>query len=332
MEAWKNEIARPLVSIQCLTYNHEGYISDAINGFLIQKTDFPFEIIIHDDASTDLTAGIIRQYALKYPRLIKPIYQKENQFSQGKKQTIRNAIDELIEGKYIALCEGDDYWTDPLKLQKQVNFLESNQEYSACYTGATLINEKGVVLNENKHFGDSSEDELISGNGTAITCSIMFKRIPLQEYISLNISSFDIFLWHLLGFYGKCKYLDSIENSVYRIHSAGVWNGKRLRDQLPNSIYVYSLIRERIIKKCPQNKFKLLQMHDHLYNSLFSKFFVESIKNGELQNIIFGVKELHKLKYVKKYNIYIFTMKNFLRDCIKSKKKIDINQDRKIIR
>jgi glycosyltransferase involved in cell wall biosynthesis len=122
------KINDPLVSICCITYNHENYIRDAIEGFLMQKTDFPFEIIIHDDASTDATADIIREYEREYPDIIKPIYQTENQYSKGKRATLFTF--RAARGKYIALCEGDDYWVDPLKLQKQITEMEKHPD---CY-------------------------------------------------------------------------------------------------------------------------------------------------------------------------------------------------------
>lgn len=105
----------PLVSISCITYNHDNYIREAIEGFLMQKTTFPVEILIHDDASTDNTATIIKEYEIKYPQLIKPIYQTENQYSK-KDGTIGRIQRGRARGKYYATCEGDDYWTDPLKL------------------------------------------------------------------------------------------------------------------------------------------------------------------------------------------------------------------------
>ncbi len=118
------EYDKPLVSINCITYNHENYIRDALDGFLIQQTDFPFEILIHDDASTDGTADIVREYEKKYPNIIKPIYQTVNQYSQGKRVGILNA--QRAQGEYIAFCEGDDYWFDSSKLQVQ---LEAMQKY-----------------------------------------------------------------------------------------------------------------------------------------------------------------------------------------------------------
>ncbi len=136
----------PVVTILCFTYNHEEYISDAIEGFLKQKIDFPMEIIIHDDASTDRTASIIKKYEKKYSNIIKTIYQKENQYSKGK--TPLNFVYKNVRGKYIALCEGDDYWIDPYKLKKQIDFLETHPEFIAVTHKVRVINEHNEVLND----------------------------------------------------------------------------------------------------------------------------------------------------------------------------------------
>ena len=135
---WKIDPEKIVVSICCITYNHESCIEDALEGFLIQETDFPFEIIIHEDASTDKTAGIIREYEAKYPKLIKPIYQKENQYSKGV-QISRTFNFPRAKGDYITICEGDDYWTDPLKLKKQLSFLEKNSDYCMVHTNHDIL-------------------------------------------------------------------------------------------------------------------------------------------------------------------------------------------------
>ena len=122
---------KPMVSVISITYNHEPYIRDCLEGFLMQKTNFPAEIIIHDDASTDHTADIIREYYEKRPDLFHVIIERENCYSIHK--PIMMPLYKQAQGKYIALCEGDDYWTDPLKLQKQFDFLESHPEYSGCF-------------------------------------------------------------------------------------------------------------------------------------------------------------------------------------------------------
>lgn len=126
---------KTLVSVLCITYNHERYIRQCLDGMLMQRTLFPFEILIHDDASTDRTPDIIRDYEDKYPDIIKPIYQIENQYSKGVNITLEIQFPHA-KGKYIALCEGDDYWIDPLKLQKQVDFLENNPDYSMFFHNA----------------------------------------------------------------------------------------------------------------------------------------------------------------------------------------------------
>lgn len=120
----------PLVAIKCLVYNHEPYLRDCLNGFVMQQTDFPFVAIVHDDASTDHSADIIREYAAAYPDIIRPIYETENQYSKGNGSLgrIMNAAIDATDAKYVAMCEGDDYWTDPRKLQKQVSFLETHPE------------------------------------------------------------------------------------------------------------------------------------------------------------------------------------------------------------
>ena len=124
---------KPLVTVSCIAYNHEKYIARALDSFLKQKTDFPFEIVIHDDASTDRTAEIIREYAEKYPDIIRPMYQTENQYSKGI-SNISGAFNfPRAEGKYIAMCEGDDYWIDDTKLQRQADYMEAHPECTMCF-------------------------------------------------------------------------------------------------------------------------------------------------------------------------------------------------------
>jgi Glycosyltransferases involved in cell wall biogenesis len=122
----------PLVSICCITYNHEEFISKTIESFLSQKVNFPIEIIIHDDASKDKTAEIVKSYKKKYPNLIKTILQKENVYSNKGINPYPAFVYPMARGKYIALCEGDDHWTDPYKLQKQVDYLESHPDCTLC--------------------------------------------------------------------------------------------------------------------------------------------------------------------------------------------------------
>lgn len=127
-----------MVSIRCITYNHGKFIRRALDSFLMQKVNFKYEIIIHDDASTDDTADIIREYESRYPEIIKAVYQKENQYSQGKNISI--FFENLMRGKYVAYCEGDDYWTCAEKLQLQVDYLEEHPECSFTFHNADIVN------------------------------------------------------------------------------------------------------------------------------------------------------------------------------------------------
>jgi len=217
----------PIVSICCTAYNHEKYIRQSIEGFLSQQTDFPIEVIIHDDASDDGTPRIIKEYYTERPDIIVPILQEKNQYSKGKKPLVDYAF-KRAHGKYIALCEGDDYWADKLKLQKQVDFMELNPSFVMCYHDAMIIDEHGRTLKHSKLPDnlkrDFSQHELIQG-AMVLTLTICFRNLiktfPLELY---KVHNGDKFLTSLLGHFGKGKYLNNIESAVYRKHSRAVWS------------------------------------------------------------------------------------------------------------
>lgn len=138
---------RPFVFVRCLTYNHEKYIEDALKGFVMQKTDFSFLAVVIDDCSTDGTADIVRRYEAQYPDIIKGIYLPHNFRSRGEDK--RPYYQEYVDrATYWAECEGDDYWTDPYKLQKQVDFMETNPECGLCYTDYNLLEDATQTLTE----------------------------------------------------------------------------------------------------------------------------------------------------------------------------------------
>lgn len=170
---------QPLVSIQCLVYNHEPYLRQCLDGFVMQQTDFKFEAIVHDDASTDRSADIIREYAEKYPDIIKPILQKVNQYSKGR-GTVTRIINSACNGKYIAVCEGDDYWIDPLKLQKQVDFMEAHPDYSMCFSDAEVLFEGAASRQTLEHFYKLETREYtgieILNNWTVPTASVLYRN------------------------------------------------------------------------------------------------------------------------------------------------------------
>lgn len=136
------EHSAPLVSIVCDTYNHAPYICDALDGFLMQKTDFPFEIIVHDDASTDGTADIVREYEAARPGLFRCVYRAENMYSKDPK-ILEHYVFPLAHGKYVAICEGDDFWTRPDKLQKQISYMESHPDCTLCVSAGELVDPSG---------------------------------------------------------------------------------------------------------------------------------------------------------------------------------------------
>ena len=226
------ETKDPLVSICCITYNHENYIRDAIEGFLMQKTDFPFEIIIHDDASTDATADIIREYERKYPDIIKPIYQTENQYSKGEKATLFTF--KAARGKYIALCEGDDYWVDPLKLQKQITEMEKHPE---CYISFHPAIQRWVDgsredrvlgLHSDKITIFSTEKVIMGGGGFMHTGSVVINRLAISRIISFfdlakEAPVGDYYMQILGAEHGGALYLSDIM-SVYRSGVPGSWS------------------------------------------------------------------------------------------------------------
>lgn len=152
-----------LVAIHCLVYNHEPYLRDCLEGFVMQKTNFPFVAVIHDDASTDASAAIIREYEEKFPNIIKPIYENENLYKKNKHllRQIMNAAIDATAAKYVAMCEGDDYWTDPLKLQKQVDFMEANPEYGLCYTDYSICDSEGNLI-EDSHYMNGSDKPILT--------------------------------------------------------------------------------------------------------------------------------------------------------------------------
>lgn len=215
----------PLVSICCITYNHCDFIRQCLDGFLMQKTDFAFEIIVHDDASTDGTTDIVKEYEMKYPKLFKVIIQKENQYSKG--VNILSNVFGCATGKYIAYCEGDDYWTDPLKLQKQLDFLENNPTYIMCshrYDSYFQLSDSfDYNLDDNSR--SYSLDLLLDGGWLFHPLTVMFKRNTLEEspYYDCKIWM-DAVLFYFLLKRGPGYYL-SDNMAVYRVHNSGVWSG-----------------------------------------------------------------------------------------------------------
>lgn len=231
-------MTKPLISVCCLAYNHEPYIRQALDGIFMQKTEYPLEVIIHDDASTDRTADIIREYEKEYPEIIKPIYQKENQYSKGI-NIFRKWVFPQAQGKYVAWLECDDYWTDAHKLQMQVSYMENHPECSGTFHAANWLVDKKIIKND-RHFDqecDVTPQQVICGGGEyCASASLCFRTeyaldYPrFREYFPVG----DYPLQILLSLRGRFHYFPRIM-SCYRFGRAGSWtnsmksNAKKIR-------------------------------------------------------------------------------------------------------
>lgn len=283
-----------LVSIVCITYNHEDFIADAIDSFLMQQTNFKFEILIHDDASTDRTADIIKAYEKKYPHLIKPIYQIENQYSKG--GSVETFNFERAKGKYIAQCEGDDYWTDPHKLQKQIDYLENHPNCSLVFHSAMFINEKkqptgtiARIAKKNKIVGIG--EIVTKANPNFIpTASRVYRRKSITDlppwYLEASIGDFPLAL--LIAKHGYFYYIDEIM-SVYRTGVKGSWSNRMYsKEATENAI--------KINKEC-------IQILDdfNIYTNFKYKQEIEHAKSERYIRILLLEKKIKDVKATRSY-------------------------------
>lgn len=239
MATWGNQ-RHPLLSIVCLTYNHAAFIKETLEGFIRQETNFPFEVVVHDDASTDSTAAVIREYAARYPHLIKPIYQRENQYSKGVPFSTR--LFAQAGGKYIAYCEGDDYWTDPRKLQIQVDFLEAHRDYVMTYHDAFMFNSQGIVRSPHltgKYRKDASALQLQQARPIS-TLTVCFRNVLMELPPELHsVEVLDICWWSLLGAHGKGKFIEEIKPAAYRVHEGGIFSMRSSKQRIQMTTHAY---------------------------------------------------------------------------------------------
>ncbi|MBR5597734.1 MAG: glycosyltransferase [Lachnospiraceae bacterium] len=238
-----NEI---LVSILCMTYNHENYIKDTLEGFINQKTDFKYEIIVNDDASSDKTPQILKNYENKYSHFFFPIYQVENQYSKG----VDIVVDILLpkaRGKYIAFCEGDDYWIDEYKLQKQVNALETNLEVDGCVHRVKVVSEKNgtdirFCAPENMDTIIPTSKVISEGGGYIGTCSIMYrKEVASYRFAFEDVINFDYTYQIKMSLKGGVIYLNDCMG-VYRINTIGSWSSIITKDSEKAKIHLNKVL------------------------------------------------------------------------------------------
>lgn len=328
------------LSIICLAYNQVRFIRDALEGFVRQKTNFPFEVIIHDDASTDGTTEIIKEYEHKYPNIIKPIYQMENKWSKGK-DLIKSFIYPHIRGEYVALCEGDDYWTDENKLQKQVDFLDSHLDYTICFHPVKVIwedkrAEETIFPDEKllRKTGNLDFFSLLKGNFIQTNSVIYRWRFHKDSYdlIPDNILPGDWFLHLLHAQIGKIGFINEVMG-VYRRNAGGIWTGAGQTDVWYERCGA-SVIRfnEAVEKHFEISRYKeIRKMFIQTYNAAIN------LKNKELikylqktyPQILSGIKkEKYVATKIKMYAlINVLTVKIFRRKIIRKLERLIMIQN-----
>lgn len=280
------------LSICMITYNHEQYISDAIEGVLLQQVDFDYELVISDDVSMDNTLNIINKYKLLHPDKIRVLPNKKNVGMMS------NFISTLksCSGKYIALCEGDDYWTDSLKLQKQVNFLDSKTDFSICFHKVETIKfESGISLGSwpSNSVDESTVEDLARGNYIPTVSCVFRNNIKDTLPTWFSESPIGDYSLHMINAKsGKLKFFPDIM-AVYRRHDKGVWSGAALNSTHIDVFKTIHFIKKEFQEKSYSSVLKKLQIQQYsimgqlLENSdeEFRKFFLTNYSE-EIANLI----------------------------------------------
>lgn len=279
------------VAVWCITYNQKDFIKDALNGFVMQKTNFPFVVIVHDDKSTDGTSDIILEYAKKYPNIIIPVIESENQWSKGGLKHIVNIMNTHYRiGKYIAFCEGDDYWTSPDKLQTQIDFLESHPEYSMCFHSALKkyeCNSIAWINCENIEDKDYDATDLFV-NWTVPTASVVCRKEAMDFYANIKgaerIQNYDIFIILSCAMTGKIRGITK-QMSVYRIQGEGLtYNQKALIKCKMNNPEHFMCLKENfpIVNSKP--------VDETISKTLFERAMIQVSINKSLKDLLLSIQ------------------------------------------
>lgn len=219
----------PLVDVAVATYNHEKYIARAIESVLAQETSFDYRLIVGDDCSSDGTQGIIREYARRHPGRIVTLFHPER-LGTAHRDRVGVKVLRLCTARYVALLDGDDFWTDPGKLQRQVDFLETHPECAACFHDAEVFYEEGAKAPQRLHGDDQKEfstlEDLLTTGVFPITCTVMFRHDHLRELPErfFEASNPDWMLSVLAAEHGTIGYIAEVM-AAYRVHGGGVWSG-----------------------------------------------------------------------------------------------------------
>lgn len=311
------------VSVLCTVYNHERYIRDALEGFVNQKTDFKYEVLIHDDASTDNSAKIIKEYENKFPDIIKPIYQTENQYSKGP-GTINKILRPLVKGEFIAICEGDDYWIDDYKLQKQFDYMSSNKDCAMCVGSTIWLNmvtgkkEERCRIENEKDI--DIEEIILEKNGRMFQTSSVMQKASVwasrPEWVrKFPIGDYPSAIWAALN--GKVHMLTDVM-SVYRWNAPGSWTELMGSDNKRANISRKMISALYELDEATDRKYTSVikeRINKHQYTLALMEHDFEAIKTGELKTIYESRNLIHRLsdfircKYPKAYMFIRKTLK-----------------------
>jgi len=277
-----------LVSVCCITYNHSNYIRQCLESILNQKTDFQFEVLINDDASTDGTVNIIKEFKDKFPNTIKPIYHTENKYSKGIRSMNARYNFPRTKGKYIAFCEGDDFWTDLDKLQKQIDFLEKEPDYGISCHEAKKFFEK-----DNKYESTiewrvpevTSIKDLSKWNIIVTNSAVLRNDFEIPEwYFTLPVGDWPL---HIIQIKNRKIHRLPEEMSVYRIHESGVWTSTSEIKKLNIDI---DICEKLLLNDVTNNPVAILNFKQ--------KIIASKIRIIDLQNSSFIKNKLQKLRFV----------------------------------
>lgn len=280
----------PTVSIFCMVYNHEKYIAQCLDGFLFQKCNFTYTIILGEDCSKDSSRKVILEYVKNYPGKFKLLLHDENIGAHANQQIIL----ENCNGKYIAICEGDDFWTDPNKLQKQIDFLENNKDYVLCGHNVDKLNFEGEIEVSKALSKPISFKQSQLHNTHIPTLSAVFRnkfdKIPEELKIS---PSGDFLIWSYLGQFGDF-YLMNETMAIYRQHNGGTWSGVNMIKQTKNSAITRKLALNFVTDKSATIIFNAKLSKSGAYLSL---------KAFDMPHFLF---------FIKNYMTYMIQLKKFI--------------------
>jgi glycosyltransferase involved in cell wall biosynthesis len=244
-------VQAPVISIIVQTYQHRNYIRECLDGILNQKTEFPFELVLGDDGSTDGTREICIEYAERFPNKIRLfLHQQENKIkvfgiTTGNFNALYNFFS--ARGTYIAFCEGDDYWEEPSKLQKQVEFLRNNPGFVMSYHSFKEIDSSGLSLPEELRLEQPEQNitglQLSRIDFHPLLSTVCFRKdfIDIPDEM-VNVLNVDSFLLSLLGRYGNGKFHSEIKASIYRKHSGGMWSEKQKEQKYISKIHTFKML------------------------------------------------------------------------------------------